>query len=159
MEHPNGAGPGMPGPFRSHLDAGDFDGVAVHGARDGYLVAGMSYNFVLVGNLIDFAVIGHQYSGRAAFDALGCARFVAKHGFFGRAVRIYNRAGPIRSHRRDGGRDRCDGAHVIRVMSITHRPAAWGTSFGGNGRMPCGPLPVVPATFLKGLAPETIHER
>src|SRR6184192_4108593 len=93
MERPNGAGPGMPGPFRSHLDAGDFDGVAVHGARDGYLVAGMSYNFVLVGNLIDFAVVGHQYGGRSAFNALGCASFVAKHCFFGRAVLIDNRAG------------------------------------------------------------------
>src|ERR1035438_2873557 len=53
-ENPNWAGRSKPGPsrIRLHLDAVDFDRVAVHGARNSHLVASVGHNLILVRNLI-----------------------------------------------------------------------------------------------------------
>ena len=91
-----------PGPENLHFDALNPDRVAVHGARNRNLVTGMSNNLVLVRDLVDRAVISHQDCWASALNALFGAGGIFPHSLVGRALRVHDSPGPVRSHSRDG---------------------------------------------------------
>src|ERR1017187_4090490 len=100
-ENPNWAGRSKPGPsrIRLHLDAVDFDRVAVHGARNSHLVASVGHNLILVRNLIDLTFIGQQDCYFSAFEAFGSTCGIPLHTLDGRALLVDDGPGPIRGHR------------------------------------------------------------